>query len=250
MSQKIVFLSGLAGTSAVWQPLAELCTDYKLSIPAVPWSVGNSEWQNDPTTVSDFLAQSCSGADVIVAHSFAATLLLEYLATSNRHGKAIPGAAVLVSTFYRPNAQDFRWVDIEHFLTHFDRILTCGIHASSTRTLGDERAGDMARIVREQVGPYGWMAFYSAYLRTPLLDPYAVECPVSLVHGAQDSAAPIRDSRDLADSFESAGFHVLADIGHFPMKDASGSVFEAIRSVMPEPISMTGECPSRKGAFQ
>lgn len=250
MKQKVVFLSGLAGTAAAWQPLVELCSDYTLSIPEVPWSVGNSEWQHNPIIVEDFLARSCFGADVVVAHSFAATLLLEYLATSALHGQPVPGAAVLVSTFYRPHTQDFRWADIEHFLTHFDQILTSGIHASTTRTRGGERAGDMARIVREQIGPYGWMAFYSAYLRTPLLTLDAVSCPISLVHGAKDSAAPVRDSHDLANSCESAELHVLAGIGHFPMKEASGSVREAISSVMPESMSMTGVGPSREGAFQ
>ncbi len=250
MKQRIVFLSGLAGTAAAWQPLAELCGDYELTVPEVPWSVGHSEWQHNAAVVEEFLASSCDGADVVVAHSFAATLLLEYLATSALHQQPLPGAAVLVSTFYRPSTNDFRWADIEHFLTHFDQILTSGIHASTNRTLGAERAGDMARIVREQIGPYGWMAFYSAYLRTPQLTPNAVSCPVSLVHGAEDSAAPVRDSRDLAIACDSAELHVLAGIGHFPMKEASGSVMEAIRSVMPDPMSMTGACPSREGAFQ
>lgn len=244
MNQRIVLLSGLAGTAAAWRPLAERCGDYTLEFPEVPWSADSSHWQHNPTEVSDFFARSCFNADVVVAHSFAATLFLEYLTTSTSIGRATPRAAVLVSTFYRPSPGDFQWADIEYFLTHFDRILVGGIHASSTRALDPKRAEDMARIVRGQIGPYGWMAFYSAYLRTPWLVPSTISCPVSLVHGGADSAAPVEDSRALFDSFDAAGLNVLEGIGHFPMRDASEHLFEAIRSVIPNTIRQTGARPS------
>lgn len=249
MRQNIVFLSGLAGTSAVWQPLAELSADHIVSIPKVPWSIGNSDWPHNSSVIPDFFAHTLTDTDVVIAHSFAATLLLEYLATSGSHGGAVPKAAVLISTFYRSRTQNFRWKDINHFLIHFDRILTSGIHASSSRTLDTERAGDMARVVREQIGPYGWMAFYATYLRTPFLDPDAITCPISLIHGAKDSAAPVQDSRDLAHSCTTARLHVLADVGHFPMKEAPTAVFEAIYSPMPE-LKSTPVHPSKGGASQ
>ena len=112
MTAPVRLLSGLAGTSAVWAPVASLLPESPPEIPRTPWS--QPDRPADQSSIDLFLDEICDGADVVVAHSYAATLLLEYLTRADTTVR--PGAVVLVSTFYRPQRKEFRWAGISRFL--------------------------------------------------------------------------------------------------------------------------------------
>lgn len=226
MTASIRLLSGLAGTHAVWAPVVDLLPDGAAEIPPTPWS--QPEITAEQSSIDRFLAEICAGAEVVVAHSYAATLLLEYLTRADTTVR--PQAVVLVSVFYRPRRKDFRWAGIARFLNEFDDVLASGITASATRRIDPQRLMDMARIVREQVGPYGWMAFYGAYLRTPDFVLSRVTVPLALVHGTDDAAAPITDSRALAAASDGR-LHELTGVGHFPMIDSPTELFDVIQGI-------------------
>lgn len=217
-------ISGLAGSPMVWKGVVDGLGDVNVSVESPPWNL--------PLAVPDrhknrsYLSEVCQKAEVVVAHSYAATLLLEYLSTVE--AEPCPKNIVLVSPFYRPRRSDFRWAGMSKFLNEFDTVLARGISATSPRETSPQLLESMSRVVREQIGPYGWMEFYSAYLRTPDIDLSRVRPALTVVHGTDDGVAPIEDGRALA-AGSNARLYELPGTGHFPMTEATQSVCTAIK---------------------
>ena len=175
-----------------------------------------------------FFSDLCGRVDTIVTHSYASTLLLEYLSDQNAP-KSQPKHITLISPFYKDKESDFRWASIDRFLNGFQDVLASGISASSKRPISSSLSWEMARIVQEQIGPYGWMEFYATYLRTPKLTFKNLRSTVVIVHGAQDLAAQSSDSRALHKAIRGSELKILEAAGHYPMKDAPRTVFDAIK---------------------
>jgi pimeloyl-ACP methyl ester carboxylesterase len=215
-----LLLHGLAGSGGVWEPFAERAADrLELWAAELPWG-GGGAWsrREDPGRwVTDALAATTAAAgrrpDVLIAHSFAATLTLALLAD----GVDLGGAVVLVAPFYRARPEDFGWDTIAYYLNDFHRILAEGIRVRAGTRLDEDLRADMALRVRERIGPYGWTRFFEAYLRTPGLDLGRVGTPVLIVAGQDDFAAFPTDAHALGDALPTARTHVLPDCGHFPM---------------------------------
>lgn len=224
----VVLLPGLAGSADMWTPLARVAAGrYELRTPTLPWSSSaDPSWAWDPAVGTTAIAGAYGPDDVVVAHSFAATLLLEQLARPGAHQ---PSAVVLLSSFYRPSWQDFSWETITHYLVDFHLILAEGVRTASRRPIAEDLLADMAVTVRNLIGPYGWMRFFETYLRTPGIDLTAVTVPVVVVHGQDDRAAPLLDSRELAAGMPAAAPLVpVAGSGHFPMVDRPDVVLRAV----------------------
>ncbi|MEU1729848.1 alpha/beta hydrolase [Streptosporangium sp. NPDC020145] len=222
---RVLMLYGLGGGPSTWNRFAELAgPDLELWEAALPWSAGDTgEWsrRGDATSWVRAAIDEAGAVDLVVAHSFAANVLLEVLA---RDGGP---AAVLVSPFYRASPAEFDWATIESYLHGFHGILDEGLRVSSEGRLAAGVRHDMALKLRERLGPYGWMRFFDAYLRSPMLDTAAVTVPCLVISGADDPAAPPRDGRTLAEALPHARFEILP-AGHLPMIEQAHRFAELI----------------------
>lgn len=217
---QVLLLHGLASSGAMWDEFAPRADgDCELWVADLPWRgegvTGWGEQEDVARWVTEALAAVPGGADVVVAHSFAANVLLAHLDSGGNQLRAI----VLVSPFYRPAADDFDWSTIAYYLNDFDRILGEGIRVRSGRRLDPERQRDMALRVRDRIGPYGWIRFFDTYLRTPRLRMDRITVPCLVIGGEEDFASFPSDSRALAAALPDARVHVLSGCGHFAMAE-------------------------------
>ncbi len=216
---RVLMLHGLAGSASSWREFGSLAdAGCELWAADLPWrGEGFGGWaqRHDASGwVLDAVAAVPGGPDVVIAHSFSATMMLTLLA----HG-AMPAlrAAVFVAPFYRPAVEDFDWETISYYLNSFHEILVEGIKVGASGRVRSDVQLDMALKVRERVGPFGWTRFFDAYLQTPMLNLDDVTVPCLVVGGDHDPASFPEDSLRLAAALPRAEVHVLPGSGHFPM---------------------------------
>ncbi|MER6900258.1 alpha/beta fold hydrolase, partial [Amycolatopsis sp. NPDC000740] len=193
---RTVLLHGLGGGISSWDGFAaHVDADLELWDAQLPWhSAGSGRWSrrdDAAAAVAQALAAVPGDPDVVIAHSFAANLMLELLATKEIQQ---PRAVVLVSPFYRPTPEDFTWETAESYLHGLLAILDEGLRVSSGGRLDDDVRENMAHRLRERIGPYGWVRFFDAYLRSPMVAMDAVRPPVLVVSGRDDRAARAGDA--------------------------------------------------------
>ncbi|MDX2561389.1 alpha/beta hydrolase [Streptomyces sp. TX20-6-3] len=216
---RVALLHGLAGSTALWQRWCAQPPDRVEPLPVdIDWPVDGSAHPGAPGDPAELVARAVrtTGAEVVVAHSFAANALLEYLVRERDSGLR---GAVLVSPFYRPRQQDFDWAAISHYFNRFHLILEEGLRVSSGDRLPPVTRESMALRVRERIGPYGWMDFFGAYLRTPGLAVHRVRIPVLTVAGEDDFAARPADAAALDRALPDGRLEILPSCGHFPMAE-------------------------------
>jgi pimeloyl-ACP methyl ester carboxylesterase len=168
--------------------------------------------------------------DVVVAHSFGANVMLDWVAAQGAVGCR---GLVLMSPFYRSDPGMFDWASIRHYVNDFEDLVRAGIVA---RLNGSRPAPDvleaMVDKVRDRIGPYGWMRFFDHYTRTPLLDLSTVDVPCLVLGGGNDTAAYPHDVRSLAEALPDAKAHILPGSGHFSMIDNTARVGGLLREFL------------------
>jgi len=226
---RLVLLHGLGSGSRVWEPfVAHRPAGTDVWLADLPWRGGYElgwAYGGDPAAwVGRALAGVRGGAGVVVAHSFASVLLLELLAREAAAGAdpvrryGIRGL-VLVAPFYRRRAEQFTWAAFAHYLDNFERIMEDGLRAVGGGRTGADVRRLMAARVCERVGPYGWLRFVEAYLRTPWLRTDLVDVPALAVCGRDDFAAVPAEAEALAADLPDAVAHLLPGCGHFLMAE-------------------------------
>ncbi|WP_157361945.1 alpha/beta fold hydrolase [Haloechinothrix halophila] len=234
---RMLLLHGLANSASVWENyLAQVPATHCALTAELPWRAETivsfaSSYDHTIDAVKAALRGLDGLADVVVAHSFAANLLMAMVDHELRHGRnPMPQYGikqiVLVSPFYRRQAHDFTWRDMSYFFNGFHLIMEEGLRVASRGRVADDVLLDMAYRVRDRVGPYGWTAFFDTYLRTPWLLLDRVDVPCLVVTGEDDIAAPPAEAMALARELPDARLEVLPDCGHFPMA-ASPTAFAA-----------------------
>lgn len=228
---RVVLLHGLAGSARSWSAVAARLggrpdlVGVPVVAPTLPWHGAADPawaWTVDPGAA---LASHVVPGDVVVAHSFAAALLLDRLCRDDAPRAA---AVVLVAPFYRPDPRDFRWATLAHFLEDFHLLLEQGVRAAADHHIDAALLRDMACAVRERVGAHGWVRFFDAYLRTAGLEVTRVDPPLLVLHGADDDVAPPDDGQELALRVPGARLRRLPGTGHFPMLHAPDAVADAV----------------------
>ncbi|MGV9295064.1 alpha/beta fold hydrolase [Amycolatopsis sp. NPDC003676] len=223
-SARVLLLHGLGCTNSMWDRFADQLGDsVELWDVRLPWHGLDGGWGHvaDQAAAVVDAVENGPGFDAVIAHSFAAGLLLEAFAAD----RIAPRPAVLASVFYRAEPTDFTWTDISRYLNEFHLIF-----AEALR-LGGGGAGERlerACRIRDQIGPYGWVRFFESYLRTPFLDLSGIRAPQLVLAGDSDIATRQSDSRALAELLPSGGFGVLGDCGHFPMLEQPGAFARAV----------------------
>lgn len=226
---RMLLLHGLANSGSLW----DACIEHSRAAGGpeawsaeLPWrGDGVAEWSAQGDVVphmADALRAVPGGAGLVVAHSMAANVLLEFL---NRRLEedtdpfaefGIRGM-VLVSPFYRRTAEEFSWASMTSSVDGFTRLMTEGIRVHSGGRLPEDVQRSLAERVRDRVGAYGWMRFFETYLRTPRLRTGLFRVPVLIVAGEHDFAAPPEEGRTLAACLPNAEFRLLPHCGHFLM---------------------------------
>jgi pimeloyl-ACP methyl ester carboxylesterase len=242
-----LLLHGLGGSGGVWEPFAERAADdLELWTAELPWG-GGGAWsrRDDPRRwVTEALAATTAAGgrqpDVVIAHSFAATLTLSLLADGFDVGRAV----VLVAPFYRARPEDFDWATISYYLNDFHRILAEGIRVRAGERLERSLRDDMALRVRERIGPSGWTRFFDTYLRTPGLRVDRIGAPVLIIAGQDDFAAFPADTQALRAALATSRAHILPDCGHFPMIERPDDFHRLVNDFLVAPeVAWTGPPP-------
>lgn len=238
---RTVLLHGLGGSPAIWDAFARMAGP-RLDVwrATLPWQfTGDGEWCHVPGPtrwVRRALDEVRDGRDVVVAHSYAANLLMELL---EQPDAPQPAACVLVSPFYRRTTAEFDWDTIVAYLDGFIDILDEGLEVSAKAgLLPAEIRGLMAARMRECIGPYGWMRFFEAYLRTPFLDPSRLTMPVLVIGGDRDRAARPLDARRLTAALPRGTLAVLTGCGHFPMLEQAEQFAAAVHGFLDTAVTL------------
>ncbi|MFE9635239.1 alpha/beta fold hydrolase [Streptomyces sp. NPDC006463] len=246
---RVLLLHGLAANDSVWERVIPLLpSSYEVWTARLPWRTETiGEW-NDQPNLRGWLAKALEavpgGADVVVAHSMAANVLLDLLDQKNRGGVdalrqfGIRGL-VLVSPFYRSRTEQFDWSTIAYYLNDFHLIMEEGIRAHSGGRLPADIQQAMGERVRDRVGPYGWFRFFDLYLRTPALQTGRITAPALVLAGEDDFAARAEEGVALAEALPDAVSRVLPGSGHFPMLDAAEPFAAAVSSFVNSTMGLT-----------
>ncbi|MFJ8147785.1 alpha/beta fold hydrolase [Streptomyces sp. NPDC096094] len=244
---RVLLLHGLAGSTAVWRRFTELAGgELELWEAELPWAAhGDTRWSHDPDPVP-WVARALDAVpgrvDLLIAHSFAANAVLELL-VSRPAGR--PGAVVLVSPFHRGTPEEFEWDTAVYYLHGFQRILDEGLRVGSDGRIPVELREAMALRVRDRIGPYGWMRFFDAYLRSPFLDTAAIGLPTLVVAGEHDFAARPADARALAGALPDARLRIFERSGHFPMAEQPELFVGAVHGFLSSLTPTSSSHPSR-----
>ena len=238
---RVLLLHGMADGASVWERLCALLPHRaelrraEIHTAELPWrGTGPPEWAHrlDPAAwlaeTLDELADGAGPADVVVAHSFSALLLLDLVCgTPDRYGTAdgaerqrrLPRGLVLVSPFFRARPEDFEWGTMTGLPEQFVETLEEGIRVAAGPRSKPELHRALAERLCETIGPYGWSRFFELYLRTPWLRTAEVRTPVLLVSGTRDRIAVTGEARELASRLPDAELHTFEETGHFPMAE-------------------------------
>lgn len=244
---RVLLLHGLGNSATVWKSYVDhRASDVEAWSVELPWrGGGDPSWSHSGDVlrwVGQVLRDAPGQADVLVAHSFAASLVLEFLSQAHATG-VDPLAAwgvkglVLVSPFYRRSPQDFGWEVVSGLSEKFLTIIGEGIRLHSPRRLDPELQLDLARRVCERVGPYGWIRFGELYLSSPWLRTDLITAPCLVVTGTND--ATTREAADLAADLPSGSLVRLPGCGHFPMLERPAEFTGAVASFLTEQRSLT-----------
>lgn len=229
---RVLLLHGMADSNTVWDrlcahaPHREALRQARLHSAALPWrGTGPSDWAHcpEPTTwiseALEELAATAGSADVVVAHSFSAMLLLDLLCGPSAPAGHRVGGIVLVSPFFRPRPEDFDWDTLRGLPEQFVRTMEEGIRVAAGSRAKPELRRAMAERLCETIGAYGWSRFLEMYLRTPWLRTAELRTPVLVVSGTEDRIALTAEAQALVARTPSAALHTIEGAGHFPMAE-------------------------------
>jgi pimeloyl-ACP methyl ester carboxylesterase len=233
-ARQVLLLHGMGGGVAGWDPLDPLLAgDLQLWDVAFPWSTtGDAGWARD-ADVAGWAAGAIeatewaagSPVDLVIAHSFAANVLLEL---ADRDGARWWRPMILLSPFYRAAAAEFDWAAIGYYTEGFRRMLDEGLRLRAGSRMDETTRKHLAARLCRLMGPYPWLRFFDTFLRTPSLRLEHITAPVLVIAGSRDEGALPGGAVQLADLIPRASVEILDGCGHFPMTECP----EALAALM------------------
>ncbi|WP_265565144.1 alpha/beta fold hydrolase [Streptomyces hygroscopicus] len=231
---RILLLHGLANSGTVWDTLCDHAARHdglrsaELWTADLPWRASGLPQWNHRTDAATWAgraleaARDAGGADIVVAHSYAATAVLSWLCreagphTDARSEDGIRGL-VLVSPFFRDRPADIGWDLVANLAEDLTDAMEEGIRAVAGERGRPALRRAMAERVTESIGPYGWYRFLELYMSTPWLRTDALHVPTLVVSGTADAIADPAEGHALVERLGSASWRPIDGGGHFPM---------------------------------
>lgn len=224
-AQSVLFLHGMGGGPGSWDALSALLpAKLELWDVNLPWAItGDPRWAQEPdvrqwvSTPIEHVRAATGGPDVIVAHSFAANVVLELLADTD----LLTGTpTVLVSPFYRDAPEDFDWSDVVPGMEQCYAKVAEEIVRRRGHRVSDADSEVIVRRMLEFVGAYAPLRFHETCRRIPSLHLETLTTPMLVVGGDRDEfGAHAKDVCALAGRLPHAILAIVGDCGHFPMTE-------------------------------
>ncbi len=235
----LAMVHGLEEGWDVWLDLCLRLSDrFNLFSLDLPWSGRRGYRWGHRRSPADWLHQILQAMPIppeaLVAHSFGANTVLEYLQQYEAHGLR---AVVLVSPFYCPRYEDLDWALYERVAHNFRRVMEHGLRVrKGGRPVDPSMLSDMTEKVLDRVGPLGYLEFFSLYVRTPALELERLRLPVQIVSGEQDYASTPAGNAALARSLPNAQLEQIPACGHYCMLERPDRLAEAVRRFLTEQL--------------
>lgn len=249
---RMLLLHGMGGGLSGWDALAaRLAPHLELWDVRLPWAfTGDPDWAREPD-VARWVTAAVDGVgraagrrvDAVVAHSFAANVVLELLAGSDRLART---ASVLVSPFYRDVAAEFDWRSVLSGIDGCYQRAAQEIQRRPGSCGTDQLRAAVARRISMLTGPYPRLRFQQVYTRIPRLDLESMTVPVCLVGGSDDPGATADGVRLLAGRIPRARVEILAGCGHFPMTEQPARLAEIIGDFLDHALPAAAESRPRR----
>ncbi|MFI6433720.1 alpha/beta fold hydrolase [Rhodococcus oryzae] len=249
VSVRTLLIHGVAGSPAVWDGFVSRASDQlELWDVELPWAgAGDRQWalRDIPDTIDSVLrslperAGGQAPVDLIIAHSFGASALLELLAVSPRpHADRV----VLVAPLTCP--EPFDWSEISRRVEEFPLLLEEGI-GRRARRLSPPMRRELAERLRDLIGPLPWLRTYEYGLRSALLDTTRLTMPILVLTGSADRVTAAVDVERLAGRLPDARLELLVGSGHFPMIDREREFTDAVNEFATSHEEVTELWPAR-----
>lgn len=234
-------MHGMASADSAWNGVcARLSGVAPVWSADLPWrGEGVCRWayHRDSAVWVRRALDELGGADVVVAHSFAATLLLDLLTrgpADSQLGRYGIKGLVLVAPFYRPRPEDFDWDAMSGLVERFQSIMEEGVRVAAAGRGKPDLHRPLALRLCQAIGPYGWARVYDVYLRTPWMAVHRITVPTLVVRGVDDAAAPPGESEALAAALPAGRLHRIAGSGHHPMIERPEEFARLLRTFLDE----------------
>ncbi|WP_216207131.1 alpha/beta fold hydrolase [Amycolatopsis aidingensis] len=248
----MLLLHGMGGGPGSWDALAALLAPHlELWDVSLPWAVaGDPDWALEPDVRGCVAAPieavrrvNGRGPDVLVAHSFAANVMLELLTGPDSPAST---ATVLLSPFYRERPEDFPWSAVVPGLERCYGRVADEIRRRCGSRLDDVADGVIARRMLELVGGKAPLRFHETCRRTPFLDLDSLDVPLLLVGGEDDEfGAHAEGVRALGRRVPHAWLEILEGCGHFPMVERAREVATLMNTFIGK-VTRTSDNTARK----
>lgn len=241
----IAMIHGLEEGSDIWLGLCQALADqFRPFGLELPWHGRDGYRWGHVRPATEWLDQALDlmpvSPAILVAHSFGANTVLEYL-----QYHTLPGlrAVVLVAPFYQPRYEGFDWAFFRQSTEKFGEILKYGLQVrKGGKEIEPALLEAMTEKVLDRVGPLGFMEFFSVFSRTPALRLDRIHVPVLVVSGADDPAAA-PNGASLAERLPDGHLALIPECGHFCMIEQPEAFEQTIRRFLSKRLGGTGEEP-------
>lgn len=233
----LLFVHGLGGTPDVWRGVIEPLGPFAHVVnPELPWSgLQGRGWSATPAAewirraLIDLPRPAC-----VVAHSFGANAVLEYL---NTYGTHLVDSVALICPFYDAAGTGITAED-RFSLDNFQRLVEEGFRRQMHgRQIPRRILTAMAERVRDRVGLEGWREFLRVFTRTPQLRLRNVNRRCLLLAGEDDRAAPPDDVVALGRLMPTATSVRLSRCGHFAITEEPRQIAASLQELLaPSPL--------------
>jgi pimeloyl-ACP methyl ester carboxylesterase len=242
---RVALIHGFEENWDSWQPLAQLLSpDLHLYALDLPWRANSvHDWANRGTSsiwLERALALLPVRPDLVMAHSFGASNLLELLAV---RPETVRAPAVLVAPVYRPHDSAMSPLFFGEAVQRFRSVLEEGMRVQlGARALSLPPAvlKTMARKVRERVEPQGFLQFYNTITRAGTLPLHRIDVPVLVVGGTLDPSMPAAALRSLADQVADLTVDQDPALSHFCQLEQPTRVAAAVSRFLAEQVPQDG----------
>ncbi len=215
-----VLLHGMEDSWQSWGPLAGfLDPSWRVVALDPPWHPGNDYRWRGAASAGEWVRRLLDGLDdppdIIIAHSFGASALLEALARSPR---PLCRAAVLVAPVTWPPGLEVTWEVFDRARARFSEVIGDAVLVRLGRRAGQvdaELRADMTDIMVRRIGPRGFLSLFEQFVLTAELPLRDVPTPALVLVGGQDPGLVGGQADGLADAMPSARVELISHYDHY-----------------------------------